>query len=126
MLKLKSNVFALMIAWLAFLAFVAHTFDCGRLHCVCLHEHGGVPVCELEFAEDGFTPSDEEFEHCCGTDCELLFDSPELVESVFLFFFLSALGKVEFSNVRRLLGFLRAFYVPLGRNVFLFFESLLI
>lgn len=111
---------------LAYFAFVAHTFDLVCLHCVCLHTNDRVSPSGTELSNADFAASASEVKHSCESDCELCYDSPELVKTTLLSFLLFVLWKVCFSTVRRLTASFYWSCVPLGLSVFLFFESLLI
>ena len=111
---------------LAYFAFVAHTFDLVCLHRVCLHTSDYVSFSETELSNAVFAVPASEVKHSCESDCELCYDSPEIIKATLLSFLLFVLWKVCFSTVRCLTASFYWSCVPLGLSVFLFFESLLI
>jgi len=126
MWNVKSNKIALALVWLAYFAFMAHTFDFGCLHRVCLHTRAAVASCESEPRFGDYAASSTDVEHFCESDCELRYDSPDLVKLASLIFSWFVIWIVVFSDVRLWFVAFRGFRVPLGRNVFLLYESLLI
>ncbi len=129
----KSNRIALVLMQLAYFAFVAHSIDLGCLHCPCAHMRSGVTFSTAGLSNSTAGLSNADFvafssgvKHSCESNCELCYNSPELVKVALLSFFLFVLWRVRVLIVGRLtIPFYRV-CVPLGLTVFLFYSSLLI